>query len=174
MMSDKDRDSVEIPDGWDKTEDELTDVERAYLNLHADRGGHTEPQYPTPVGKQTALPEVIKIRWSQSQATHVKMVHSLTASFEDANADEPLIGSGVRALTRQKTNVVVKTVEEAESLLYELAQYIHPYGLNVPDGAGTRTYERVRDELETELERRGFTVEWGEHRPNVVREGREF
>lgn len=119
---------------------------------------HGQKGYPLPVEEQTALDAPIKVKWNQSQATHARMVHSLTACKEDANEDEPLIGAGLRAMCRQKTQVVVKTVEEAEDLLYELDQYSHPYGINAPGGR-TDVYERVRGELVNELERRGWFID---------------
>lgn len=148
-----------------------TEARDEYRGLHESDSPEDVSEYPLPVEQQEPLDEVIKVRWNQSGASHTRMVRSLTASFEDANEDEPLIGVGVRALTRQKTNVVVRTVQEAESLLYELDEYLHPYGLNVPEGAGTRAFERVRDELETELEAQGYTVERQDvGRPDVSRE----
>lgn len=127
---------------------------------------HGQKGYPLPVEEQTALDAPIKVKWNQSQATHARMVHSLTACFEDANEDEALIGAGLRAMCRQKTQVVVKTVEEAEDLIYELDQYISPYGIDAPGGR-TDVYERVRSELVSELERRGWFIDWSGHRPNV-------
>lgn len=128
---------------------------------------HGQKGYPLPVEEQTKLDTPIKVTWDQSQATHARMVHSLTACKEDANEDEPLIGAGLRAMCRQKTQVVVKTVEEAEGLIYELDQYIHPYGIDAPGGR-TDVYERVRGELVAKLERRGWFIEVPEFgRPEI-------
>lgn len=121
-----------------------------------------EHQYPLPTDEQTMLDEPIKVKWDQSQATHTRMVSSINSLFEDANEDEPLIGCGLRAMTRQKTQVVVKTVEEATSIINEIeTQYLDPYGLDAPGGR-TDVYERVRDELMTGLEQRGWFIDMHE------------
>lgn len=144
------------------------------LNTDTDRTmsrTHGQKEYPIPVGEQTLLDEPIKVKWDQSQATHTRMVSSINSLFEDANEDEPLIGCGLRAMTRQKTQLVVKTVEEATCIIHEIeSQYLDLYGLDAPGGR-TDVYERIRDELMTELEQRGWFIEEAEFgRPEVSQE----
>lgn len=131
---------------------------------------HGQEGYPLSVEEQTMLDEPIKVKWDQAQATHTRMVSSINSLFEDANEDEPLIGCGLRAMTRQKTQVVVKTVEEATCIIHEIeSQYLDPYGLDAPGGR-TDVYERVRDELMVGLEQRGWFIEIQEvGRPHIER-----
>lgn len=124
--------------------------------------------YPLPVDEQTPLSELVKIRWDQRQESHTRMLHSLQASFDDASESEPLIGVAYRCLQRQKTQTVVRTREEAESLHYELQQYLDPYGIPAPQGTED-TFRRVLDALEEQLREQGYKINTDQHRPEIYR-----
>ena len=122
----------------------------------------SEPQeYPLAVTEQTMLNEPIKIGWPTYQASRQHFEHSIHTAFAEADADQPLAGTGYRALDRQQTNVIVLTVEEAESLLYELGQYLAPYGIEPPKRCPLEVYERVAEELTDTLTERGYVLSGG-------------
>lgn len=124
-------------------------------------------EYPLPVAEQTMLDDPIKVGWSQRTTTRQQFAHSLQTAFAEADASQPLAGAGYRALQRQKTNVVILTVEEAESLLYELNQYLAPFGIDPPANCTTDTYERVLNDLSETLAGRGYVLDGSDRSPTI-------
>ena len=95
------------------------------------------------------LDEPIKIRWSGYTRARIS---EYNASFERVRSDRFL-----DAMHRQKTNVVIKTVQEAQAVYHELENY-HPAQRIWLTASMYRSIERVRNEIKTQLEAQGHEL----------------
>lgn len=98
-----------------------------------------------PVDEQTPLGETVKIRWRGNARWRV--FTSLQSALE---SDWPERALAIRCLKREKTNVVIETVEEREALLAELETLNSPIDWGPDIGYtnnGLHSLRRVIDEV---------------------------
>lgn len=172
-------DNIDIPDGWDKTEAELSKSERAYLNEIQNTDGYTPRNYELRYGcrscddqfesnhevasgepatcpecgavcQETPLDTPIKVRWTgyargRIGEYNVDFTNHTAARF-------------TRTTTRQKTNVVMKTLEEAVAVHKELCSYDSDQRIWM-NASQDRALSRVQREIRQGLEENGYTVE---------------
>lgn len=102
---------------------------------------------------ETELETPIKVRWTGYTR---ERIYGYNLDFQTEKSDRV-----ARAMNRQKTNVVIKSVEEARAMVAELTNY---YGnefksrvwMNASAGSAV---DRVRDAVIDEMGERGFAVE---------------
>jgi len=100
--------------------------------------------------EQTPLDEPIKIRFTGRLRGRITERHGAYTSDEANRSHTPRAVSVYRALTRQKTNVVLETVEESEAFVAEMHHYCDP-SISWMNGAMVRCARRVRSEAKHEL-----------------------
>lgn len=106
-----------------------------------------------PVAAQTMLAEPIKIRLHQETDARHRLMRQARILRDDGQDPEEWAAFRAVGTDRQKTNIVVKTREEARSLVRLLGHAL-PKTQNEQDAIS-----RVKDELETGLIKLGFEVE---------------
>lgn len=123
------------------------------------------------VESQTELDSVIKLDWNQSQKSRARIwEHGACAHVSDARHDNEPDWRGVsyRCYEREKTNVVIKTEEEARELLMDLH---HEYEIgastaNSRTGSVSQTpmmnkkYGKMYRALKQKLEAQGLSEEY--------------
>lgn len=124
---------------------------------------------------QTELAEPIAVRWHQDTTMRSRVqerqweyaaskvdgewVVDPDLRADDADALEKCNGLAYRAFGRQKTNVVMETVEEAQSVYAVLGRYANGagrHGITWMNHAMQRSVRRVRREIREALAERGY------------------
>ena len=127
--------------------------------------------------EQTELDEPITVRWHQETKLRSRVQErqwDYAASKVDGEwvVDPDLYGDDAddlkqcnalayRALTRQKTNVVMETVDEAQAVYRVLDYYTDgagKHGITWMNGPMAKAARRVSAAIRNELEQRGFEV----------------
>lgn len=119
-------------------------------------------ELPEDRGEWQDLPEPIKIRWTGKLRSRVQERQwDYAATKEDGewvaddDADPKPAGSYL-ALTRQKTNIVLERVEEAQALYWTIGYYADNgasrHGITWMNGPMVDAAWRVRDEIVSRLD----------------------
>lgn len=131
--------------------------------------------YPIARSEQTELDSPIKVRWTGKLRSRVqerqwdRTARKVDGEWivdpdlmgEDADSLAKCSGLTFRALSRQKTNVVVETVEEARAVYRVMDRYKNGAGrrgITWMNGSMENTARRVRSNIRTELEERGYEI----------------
>lgn len=112
--------------------------------------------------EQTELDNPIKIRWTGRARLRIKDV-ALDIGYNgwDDTVTDAHHARIYDALDRQKTNVVIETVEEAQALAGEMNGYRNESGRGGRvwvNGAIANACQRVQDEIVRGMEERGFVA----------------
>lgn len=122
---------------------------------------------------QTELAEPMKIQWTGKLRGRVQerqwdyaaskvdgeWVVDPDLKAEDADDLKQCNALAYRALTRQKTNVVLETIEEAQAVYRVLDYYADgagPHGITWMNGPMQKSVRRVRREIREGLDERGY------------------
>lgn len=101
---------------------------------------------------ETELDEPIKVRWTGYGRNRIS---EYNGDFSTEKSDQ-----FCRTVNRQKTNVVIKTVEEAEAVASELNSFIGETGQRVwMNGPMDKAFSRVQREIIEGMEERGYEVQ---------------
>lgn len=117
------------------------------------------------------LDEPIKIRWTGYARGRI---HEYNGQYEDDGWDGDVYLPSVFCLTmeRQKTNVVVTTVLEANSIRYELMNY-GSHQRTWMNSSMDKSLRLVGKKLDEAMRGRGYEPTWGQSGPIKVFEGYE-
>lgn len=120
----------------------------------ADNSEHTIPLCPE--SGQTPLTTPIKIRWTGYLRGRIAERHGQYVQGDDNPSNTERARSFMRTLRRQKTNIVIETVEEAEYFIKEMERYAI-VDIHWMNGPMRNAAQRVLNEARTEFRRRGHT-----------------
>ena len=101
--------------------------------------------------KETPLESPIKVRWTGYARDRIQCYNG---DFSTERSD--LVQA---TLERQKTNVVIETVEEGEAVVRELDEYHSTLQRDWMNEAMDNALNRVQSEIVAELEQRGWFIE---------------
>lgn len=107
-----------------------------------------------PPADEPELETPIKISWSGYARGRIK---GYNQDFDSEKSDRV-----VRTLDRQKTNVVIHTLAEAEALAEELNKYVNEagdHGRTWVNGAIASACQRVQSEITTGVQNAGYVVD---------------
>lgn len=120
---------------------------------------------PHDVEDQEELPQPIKVNWTGRLRGRIQERHWDYAATKDGDEwvvsddADPKAAAVYRALTRQKTNVVIKTVEEAYAFYSTMGHYRagggHE-GITWMNGMMVKVAKRVSDEVLEEMRAMGY------------------
>ncbi len=105
---------------------------------------------------QIVLEEPIKIRWTGYLRGRIAERHGEYVQGDDNRSNTERARSFMRTLRRQKTNIVIETVEEAEYFINEMERYA-TVDIHWMNGPMRNAAQRVLNEARTEFRRRGYT-----------------
>lgn len=114
-----------------------------------------------PGESDTLLDEPIKVRWTGYARGRIS---EYNADYSEENFDEDGLLSPdrfLRTVNRQKTNVVIKTLEEAEALRTELTSYDSSQRIWM-NSSMDRALSRVCEEITEQMAGRGYEPVWEE------------
>lgn len=125
-----------------------------------DKSSDIPPRIPE---DETRLETPIKVQWTGYARSRIGEYAG------DAVNSSEWAHKVYRTLSRQKTNAVIHTVEEAEALAKEMNSYIDehgPHGRTWVNASVHRVCQRVQQEIIDAMDERGYDVE---SRRNVVK-----
>jgi len=108
---------------------------------------------PVDQSEQTQLAEPIKVRFTGKLRTRIQERHGEYTRNEDNPSYDGMTISVHRTLSRQKTNVVCETIEEAEAFIHTMEHYAMP-GVHWMNGPMVKTARRVKREVREALDKR--------------------
>lgn len=101
------------------------------------------------------LEDPIKIRWTGYARGRIS---EYNASYEEEDEDSTISPKRfLRAVNRQKTNIVIRTVEEADAVYAELRAYDSGQRTWM-NHAMDRSISRVQREIVSRMEQRGYVA----------------
>lgn len=140
--------SLDIPKTWHKDADDLTEAERECLIEREERGPIEIIEKPYDGDVHLDVP--VKVRWTGYARARISEYNRDFASVKSERF--------MKAICRQKTQVVMETLEEADAVASELSNYSSGMQREWMNRSMDRALSRVQSEIIDSMADQGFTV----------------
>lgn len=120
-------------------------------------------QLPSQTDEQTMLDDFIKLNWYHDTKSrkhfYTETVKPLVDNRDSQYPEYGFMGVSVRAFEVQKSNVVIKTAEEALEIYRLLVRYFDPEDYPWADQRTSNAFMRRRREIKDGLEEQGYSFQ---------------